>query len=168
MAKLDKDIDLVMAGPDQLGWVQKLNAMAASLGIENRIHWTGMLKGQLKWGAIRSAEAAILPSHQENFGVVVAEAMSCSTPVLISDKVNIWREVQNSGAGLVEPDTLEGTRHLIQTFAELSDEQHQQMRTAARREFLRSFEIEAVAYDLMRQIGFVEKGCLCGANKVAE
>ncbi len=153
-AEIDQDIDLVMAGPDQLGWLHSLNSMATQLGIAKRIHWTGMLKGQIKWGALRSAEAAILPSHQENFGIVVAEAMACSTPVLISNKVNIWREVRTSGAGLVEPDTLEGTRGLIRNFFLLSPEKRIKMKVAARNEFLRSFEIHSAADDLMRQLGF--------------
>ncbi|MGH1559632.1 glycosyltransferase [Caulobacter segnis] len=49
------------------------------------------MKGDAKWGAYRGADAFILPSHQENFGIVVAEAMACGATVLITSKVNIWR-----------------------------------------------------------------------------
>ena len=52
-----------------------------------------MIQGELKWGAFRAAEVFILPSHQENFGISVVESLACSLPVLISNKVNIWREV---------------------------------------------------------------------------
>jgi glycosyltransferase involved in cell wall biosynthesis len=148
------DIHLVMGGPDQVGWAKDLKSLADSLGVGHRIHWTGMLKGPVKWGALRCAEAMILPSHQENFGVVVAESMACSTPVLISDKVNIWREVKLGGAGLVEPDTLEGTRSLIGNFLALTPMEKSRMRVAAREGFLRSFEIEAAARDLIAHIGF--------------
>ncbi len=158
------DIDLVMAGPDQVGWAQELKNLASRLGIANRIHWTGMLKDQVKWGGLRCAEATILPSHQENFGIIVAESMACSTPVLISDKVNIWREVKRAGAGLVEPDTLEGTRSLIRGFLGLTVSERDQMRVVAREEFLRSFDIEAVAQDLMLQIGFA--GQASSANPI--
>ena len=151
---VNEDLHLVMAGPDQVGWTQELKRLASGLQIENRIHWTGMLKGQLKWGALRCADAIILPSHQENFGIVVAESMACSTPVLISNKVNIWREVDHARAGLVADDTLEGTRSLLRGFLALTATELSQMRSAAREEFLRSFEIGVVARDLMRQIGF--------------
>ncbi len=154
VAEIEGDIDLVMAGPDQLGWVDKLKAMSRELGVEKRVHWTGMLKRDLKWGGVRAAEAEILPSHQENFGIAVAEAMACSTPVLISNKVNIWREVQTARAGLVEADTLEGTRELILGFFRLSNEERAAMGGAARDAFLRSFNVEAAASDLMRQLGF--------------
>ena len=147
-----QDLDLIMAGPDQVGWTPKLKSLASKLGIEDRVHWPGMLKGSVKWGAFRSAEAMILPSHQENFGFVVAEAMACSTPVLISNKVNIWREVTSSQGGLVEPDTLEGTQNLIRRFLALSQEERALMRRAARRGYLQHFDVEATAADLVQLI----------------
>ena len=103
------DVDLVMAGPDEEGLRRELETQARSLGIEPRVHWTGMLEGTLKWGAFRAAEAFVLPSHQENFGVAVVEAMACGLPVVISDKVNIWPEIAQDEAGIVNPDTAEGT-----------------------------------------------------------
>jgi glycosyltransferase involved in cell wall biosynthesis len=103
------DFDLVMAGPDEEGLRPQLEKQARRLGIYGRVHWTGMLEGDLKWGALRAAEAFMLPSHQENFGVAVVEALACEVPVLISDKVNIWPEIQKDGAGIVNPDTAEGT-----------------------------------------------------------
>jgi len=78
--------------------------------------------------------------------------------------VNIWREVKRAGAGLVEPDTLEGTRSLIRGFLGLTVSERDQMRVVAREEFLRSFDIEAVAQDLMLQIGFA--GQASSANPI--
>lgn len=152
-SELPPDLDLVMAGPDQMGWTPELQTLARSLGVTSRIHWTGMLKGDLKWGAIRAAEAMILPSHQENFGFVVAEAMACSTIVLISDKVNIWREVVAANAGLVEPDTLAGTRNLIRRFLALSADERQAMSVSARAGFERHFNIESTARAFAEIIG---------------
>jgi glycosyltransferase involved in cell wall biosynthesis len=100
-------IELVMAGPDAVGYGARLKSRL-DIGIRDRVTWTGMLSGDLKWGAIRSSEAMILPSHQENFGLVVAEALACHTPVLLSNKVNIWRDVVDDEAGLVAADDLEG------------------------------------------------------------
>jgi glycosyltransferase involved in cell wall biosynthesis len=146
------DCDLVIAGPDQVGWVPELQRLAKKLGIGNKVHWLGMLRGEIKWGAFRSADAVVLPSHQENFGFVVAEAMACSTPVLISNKVNIWREVNSSQGGLVEPDTLEGTLNLIRRFWALSAEERVQMKLAARQGFLCNFDVECMVQDLLKLI----------------
>ena len=81
-----------------------------------RIHTIGMLEGDSKWGAFHGCEAFILPSHQENFGIAVVEALACSKPVLISKKVNIWREIQRYKAGIVEQDNFIGTKKLLHSF----------------------------------------------------
>lgn len=152
--QLPGELDLVIAGPDQVGWAPELQALARTLGIDQRIHWPGMLRDDVKWGAFRAAEAMILPSHQENFGFVVAEAMACSTPVLVSDKVNIWREVEAARAGLVAPDTLEGTKSLIAQFVAMQPAERTRMAEDARAGFLRYFDIEVTARDFARAIGF--------------
>jgi glycosyltransferase involved in cell wall biosynthesis len=136
----ESDLDLVIAGPDETGIIPQLQAIAQKVGIADRIHFPGMLKGNQKWGAYLGAEAFILPSHQENFGQVVAEAMALSRPVLISDKVNIFREVSASGGGLVEPDTLAGTRSLLRRFSNLTPDQRSQIGAAARIGFETHFE----------------------------
>ena len=99
----------------------------------------------------------ILPSHQENFGIVVAESMACSTPVLISDKVNIWREVVSSQSGLVEPDTLQGAKDLIRRFTALSKDERMLMRSSARQGFLKHFAMEASASDFLQLIETIKR-----------
>ena len=153
-SQLPPDLQLVVAGPDQAGWIPELRKLAQNLGISERVHWPGMLKGDVKWGAFRSADAMILPSHQENFGIVVAEAMACSAPVLISDKINIWREVQASGAGFIAPDTLEGASTLMRRFYAQSPQQREGMGCNARAGFRRYFDIEVTARNFIRAIGF--------------
>ncbi len=144
VARRDPRLRLVMAGPDQVGWQPTLVAQAERLGIAGRVTWTGMLSGDVKWGAYRAADAFVLPSHQENFGVVVAEALACGVPALISDKVNIWREVHASGAGLVADDTGAGTERLLDVWLGLPDAERLAMRAAAAAAFREHFQIEAM------------------------
>jgi glycosyltransferase involved in cell wall biosynthesis len=139
---------LVIAGPDQVGWQKQLEFKAAQLGVAKRITWTGMITGTLKWGALRAAEVLLLPSHQENFGIVVAEALAAGVPALISDKVNIWREVEIDGAGLVAPDTLAGACQLLRTYLDLPATAKLHMRDAARNCFAQRFEIKHAARTL--------------------
>ena len=121
------DLDLVMAGPDEEGLRPQLEAQAKRLGIESRVHWTGMLEGELKWGAFHAADAFVLPSHQENFGIAVVEALACGVPVLISDKVNIWPDIVTDQAGLVNPDTADGTYHGMTTLLAMQRDERQRM-----------------------------------------
>ncbi len=146
------DIHLVMAGPDSQNWSATLQLRAAQLGIKHRINWTGMLNGDQKWGALHASSVFCLPSHQENFGVAVAEALACGLPVLLSDKVNIWREIQGDAAGLVAPDTLEGTESLLLGWLSMWPAELNAMRLAARRCFERRFRMERVAENVVRAI----------------
>ena len=133
---------LVIAGPDQVGWQNKLQHQAEQLGIASRVTWAGMISGAMKWGALRAAEIFVLPSHQENFGIVVAEALASGTPALISDKVNIWREVQGDGAGLVAEDTFAGTCRSFRSYLALPEEKKPAIRQLARQCFEQRFEIK--------------------------
>jgi glycosyltransferase involved in cell wall biosynthesis len=146
---------LVMAGPDQDGWIPGLRALAARLGVAERIRWPGMLRGDAKWGAFHGAEAFCLPSHQENFGIAVAEALACGKPVLISDQVNIWREVVADGAGLAAPDTAAGCRELLERWCGMAETARSEMRSAARDCFQRRYRIDRSAaslFDLLRGV----------------
>ena len=126
--------------------------LAHRLGVSGRVVWTGMLTGALKWGAFHAAEAFVLPSHQENFGIAVAEALACGVPVLVSDKVNIWREIAEDRSGFVEPDTLEGTRRLLERWLAVPLEERNVLRETARRCFAARFEISRAAASLTQTL----------------
>ena len=145
VAKRHKDLHLVMAGPDQNDYLQKLHAMALHLNIADRITWTGMLHGDAKWGAFYASEVFCLPSHQENFGIVVAEALACGKPVLISNKVNIWHEIKADGAGFVSNDDTEGTLRNIKQWLELDQKAYQEMSGRATLCFANRFHIKRAA-----------------------
>ena len=152
VAERDPASHLVMAGPDQEGWQKKLIILAKAHGVENRITWAGMLTGDMKWDAFHAAEVFVLPSHSENFGIVLAEALASRLPVLITDKVNIWREIVKDGAGFAEPDTLEGTVALLERWLDLSRDELHQMSSRARECFADRFEIQQAAKKLVSVI----------------
>jgi glycosyltransferase involved in cell wall biosynthesis len=96
------------------------------------------------------ADAFVLPSHSENFGLAIAEALACGTPVLISDKINIWQEIETAQAGLVAPDTLEGTTDLLKKWLNLPQEEQARMRANAVPCFEQNFEVRASAAHLIQ------------------
>jgi glycosyltransferase involved in cell wall biosynthesis len=147
------DLRLVMAGPDETGWGGELRSEAERLGIAERITWTGMLRGDAKWGALYCAEAFVLPSHQENFGIAVADALACGVIPLISDKVNIAADVAGDGAGLMEADTVEGTTRLLSAFQELTVEQRTAMREQALDCYRRRYALGNAAQEVYKVLG---------------
>jgi len=148
VASSHSELQLVMAGPEQQDSA-RWHELANELGVAERIVWTGMLSGDLKWGALRAAEVFALPSHQENFGIAVVEALACGVPVLISREVNIWREIVEDGAGLAEPDTVDGTTKLLRDWLAKTPSEREQMRTTAERCFADRFEINRATANLL-------------------
>jgi glycosyltransferase involved in cell wall biosynthesis len=142
------DCALILAGPDQIGWEKQLRAQASAR--KNQIVFTGMLEGEMKHGAFAAADVFVLPSHQENFGMSVAEALSSGVPVLISNRVNIWREIEADGAGFVEDDDLRGTTRLLERWLATNESQRARMRENARQCFTARFEINRAAELLVR------------------
>ena len=153
---------LVIAGPLDSEFATRMQALATSLGLtqqsgegSNRaaeILFPGMLQGEPKWGAFYGCEAFVLPSHQENFGIAVVEALACGKPVLISDQINIFKEIEQAGAALVEPDTAEGTRRLLERWLERTPGHRQTMAQAARTCYETHFRPEAAARRLVDTI----------------
>lgn len=152
VAKDHPGLHLVMAGPDNAGWSKELRKTYDALEREGRVTWPGMLTGDMKWGAFHAAEVFCLPSHQENFGIVVAEALGCGTPVLISNKVNIWRETLDSGAAIVNDDSVPGTVASLETWLGLTDQERDAMRTASLACFTEKYNVVSAAADLSTKI----------------
>jgi glycosyltransferase involved in cell wall biosynthesis len=156
------DVDLVVAGPDQMGMQAKLMGMAGLLGVAGRVHWPGLIGGDVKWGALRACDALILPSHQENLGISVVEALAVGRPVLISRQVNIWREIESDGAGLAGDDTLEGTVRLLRRWFDLLPAERAAIAVRAQPCFAARFSMRRTAVainDVFGSANFQEKTC---------
>ena len=126
---------LRFVGPcEDQSYFNQLKAMAQSLGLftQDLISFHDAVSGDQKWQELAAADALVLPSHQENFGVVIAEAFACGTPALISDKVNGWRAMESMNAALVAPDSVAGVEQLLNQWANLSPENRALMSFAAR------------------------------------
>ena len=143
-------LHLVMAGPCAgQDYLRHLRRLTNELGEVDRVTFSGLLSGNLKWGAFAAAEAFVLPSHQENFGIAVVEALACGKPVLLSNKINIWREIVEEGAGYVAEDDLAGTQRLLARWDETAPAQRQEMSHQARRCFAARFEINRAVDSLL-------------------
>lgn len=150
---------LAIAGPcSDAAYGEHLRQLAARLGIAPAVVWLPMLTGDVKWGAFRACEAFALVSHQENFGVAVVEALACGKPVLISDQINIWREIQTDGAGIVGSDTVAGATDAVTRWTALPADGRVAMGVAARASFARRFEIGKAVVALGELVGELRGG----------
>jgi len=144
VAHEDPSLHLVLAGPADAQWLPVLQELVHRHGLGSRVTFTGMLTGSLKWGAYDAAEAFVLPSHQENFGIVVAEALASGLPVLITYNVNIWKEIADAKAGIVHADTQEGADRLLADWLAMSEAERLAMRRQALVCFEQHFEVSRV------------------------
>ena len=106
------DAFLLIAGPDD-GIQGQSEALVRRYGLEARVLFTGMVSGEDKLRVLSGSTIFVLPSHSENFGIAVIEAAACGIPVVISDRVNLWREFLDADAALVAAPEVTGfARHL--------------------------------------------------------
>jgi glycosyltransferase involved in cell wall biosynthesis len=129
-------VDLAVYGPveDAQYWEHCL-ALAAELPPQVRMEYRGELSPAAVRPTLAGADLLFLPSHDENHGHVIAEALSVGCPVLISDRTP-WRELAAAGAGWDVPiDDVAGYRAAIEAAAALDEAAHAAMRTAAREFF---------------------------------
>jgi glycosyltransferase involved in cell wall biosynthesis len=127
------DLCLAIAGPDAFNLRPGLERLAGLEAVADRIYWIGELRDDLKWGALRSADAFVLSSHMENFGIAVVEALACGTPALISDRVQIWREIAADGGALAGADDIDGYCAVLQAWCALDARERAAMGTRALR-----------------------------------
>ncbi len=113
-----KNLQLVVAGPDAEGYGGKMREWLKAGGVVERATFTGILAGEERIAAMQEAEVFVLPSYSENFGQAVAEAMACGVPVVISNRVNLWPDVEAAGAGLIVDSNSEHTARALLTLLE--------------------------------------------------
>jgi glycosyltransferase involved in cell wall biosynthesis len=114
------NLHLLLAGPDQDGYMAVLKAQVDMLALHSSVTFLGMVSGEEKLEVLGLADIFVLPSHQEGDSVAVKEAMACRLPVLITQACH-FPEVQEIGAGLVVPPDVESWQRAILLISSHSD-----------------------------------------------
>ncbi len=94
---------LAVVGPDEQPFRSRMDALVRELGLAERVHFAGMLRGRAVVEALVDAELSVLPSRQENFATSVLESLAAGTPVIVSDQVDIHADIAREGLGGVIP-----------------------------------------------------------------
>lgn len=147
MPYISSGLRVIVAGGDDEGLRGSLEAEAGRLGVADRLVFTGPVAGAGKHASLSGAQLLVLPSHSENFGNVVLEAMAAGCPVVVTPEVGAAPIVEASGAGWVvsgEPATLGARISALAADAELRAVMSARGRAAAAARFSWS----AVARDM--------------------
>jgi glycosyltransferase involved in cell wall biosynthesis len=92
---------LLVAGDGEPAYVASLRRRVADQHGAERVIFTGWLQDHERAAALREAALFALISHQENFGLAVAEALACGVPVVVSEDVNLAPEIRAAEAGWI-------------------------------------------------------------------
>ena len=115
--QLPDEWHLVIAGPDLLGWQRELEARVERYGMADAVSFVGELDGERKASALCGAELFVLPTHSENFGIVIGEALASGTPV-ITTKEAPWKLIEEEACGWWIEDSAD---HLFTALREATD-----------------------------------------------
>ena len=100
-----KDVQVLIAGPGDEPYATQMRELVTRLGLEDRVHFLGMVRDELKLSLYRACDLFVLPTSQENFGLVLPESLLCETPLVTTFGVDIWAELQEAGGVIVKPQT---------------------------------------------------------------
>lgn len=117
---------LVIAGPDCRGYQATVRAMIEAHGVASSVLLVGMVHGATKSSLLKRADVFVLPSYSENFGIVVAEALACGTPVVTTTGTP-WEELNAVDAGRWVPPTKEEIGRALRELLSMSQTRREQM-----------------------------------------
>ena len=90
----------MIAGND-MGGLTATMALAAELGVSNRVHCTGLVSGRDRFDVLAAADVVVYPGEDEIFGLVPMEALLCGTPVVVAGDSGCGEVIRRVGGGLV-------------------------------------------------------------------
>jgi glycosyltransferase involved in cell wall biosynthesis len=132
---------LLVAGPGEVASLAELRSwLAAQPGPPAR--YIGPVAGDRKLALLSSSWLMALPSHSENYGMVVAEALACGTPVLTTTEMP-WTDVALEGCGWVIAPQADALAQAIHAALGLTPEEHETMRASARAFISRCHSLES-------------------------
>ena len=120
LGQIRKSWELVIAGPDEQGYLKSVRTNAHALGIDKEVHFTGTVTGANKVALFYSADLFVLPSYSEGLPITLLEAMACETPVVASRACNC-PDVYSSGAGWACDTTTGSLADVLRVALSVSD-----------------------------------------------
>lgn len=139
---------IVVAGEGDANYVSSLKSQIADKGLQDMFQFVGGVYGEKKWELFKTSDFFVLPTHSENFGLAVAEALASGTPV-ITTVGTPWSDLNDTHSGAwIEV----GTKPLVETlkrFLALTDEELEKMGCNGRRLIETKYSAHVMAAEMM-------------------
>lgn len=133
-----------IAGEGETDYIHELQNLTRQLGVDHIVEFVGGVYGDAKWSLYQEASLFVLPTHSENFGIVVAEALACKVPV-ITTKGTPWKELDTEGCGWWTEVGTEPTVTALQSFLAMGKDELALMGAKGRELINRKYSCKIVA-----------------------
>ena len=137
-----------IAGPGEEAYINELKGLAERLGVGDSVEFVGSVYGEAKFDLYRDADLFVLPTHSENFGIVVTEALACGTPV-ITTKGTPWEELVSWHCGWWTEIGTEATVEALRGFLSLDVKELEGMGRNGRRLVEERYSCQRIAREFM-------------------
>ena len=152
---------IIVAGEGDEEYVASLKKQILDLGLQDMIELIGGVYGEQKWELFRQADFFVLPTHSENFGLAIAEALASGTPV-ITTVGTPWSDLNTSHSGAWIEIGAQPLVDTLRRFLSLSDEDLEEMGKNGRKLIETRYSAKVMAQEMMRVYQVVENRRLCG------
>ncbi len=158
-ANLPNSWELVLAGPDEGGFQREVERLVTNLQLTDRVRFLGPVNDVEKWQTYVDADYFVLPSFNENFGIVIAEALQAGLPVITTTGTP-WKALEVRECGWwVEPSIM-GLQAALGSAAGLSSGERQAMGSRGQHYVTNEFSWHKTASQMVEFYRFIQRGCV--------
>lgn len=157
LSHLKPDLDgyeVIIAGEGEPHYVETLKKVAISFGLSEIVKFVGGVYGAEKVSLLQSADLFVLPTYSENFGIVVAEALACGTPVITTHGTP-WKELEDYACGWYIPVEVNALRKTLREAMSLTEETIETMGRNGRRLVEKQYTDKSVASQFFEKYAFL-------------
>ena len=137
--------EVIIAGEGEPDYVRTLKTLSSRLRLNEWVKFAGGVYGADKVRLLQTADIFVLPTYSENFGIVVAEALACGTPVITTHSTP-WKELEESECGWYIPVGVNALEQSLREAASTTEEDLERMGRNGRNLVETSFAAQSVAY----------------------
>lgn len=141
-------LQFLIAGEGEAAYIEALKERAERLGVSDAVRFLGGVYGDDKWRLYREADLFVLPTHSENFGIVIAEALASGTPV-VTTVGTPWEELRTCRCGWWTEIGTAATTEALRAFLALPESDLEAMGRRGRRLIEDGYSTEKVARDMV-------------------